>query len=189
METFPALLAICAGNSQVTSEFPAQRPVVWSFDVFFNLRLNKRLNKQSGGWWFESPLHPLWRHSNVIDFIDVTLVLWLLLTSTISKCNITVHVMLHNSNFWTNNRHPISHPGSWVMVHIFWVLVRKIPGGVRTCFMFWVLLHLRPYLLPSAAISADGYCHQSLRLSICLSIWASVHLSVCLCPSRMMLLL
>ena len=37
METFPALLAICAGNSPVTNEFPAQRPVTWSFDVFFDL--------------------------------------------------------------------------------------------------------------------------------------------------------
>ena len=43
METFSALLAICAGNSPVTGELPAQRPVTRSFDVFFDLRLNKRL--------------------------------------------------------------------------------------------------------------------------------------------------
>ena len=42
METFSALLAIWAGNSPVTGEFPAQRPVMQSFDVFFELRLNKR---------------------------------------------------------------------------------------------------------------------------------------------------
>ena len=36
METFSALLAICAGNSPVTGEFPAQRPVTRSFDVFFD---------------------------------------------------------------------------------------------------------------------------------------------------------
>ena len=35
METFSALLAICAGNSPVTGEFPAQRPVTQRFDVFF----------------------------------------------------------------------------------------------------------------------------------------------------------
>ena len=45
METFSALLAICAGNSPVTGEFPAQRPVTRSFDVFFDLHLNKRLSK------------------------------------------------------------------------------------------------------------------------------------------------
>ena len=39
METFSALLAICADNSLVTGEFPAQRPVARSFDVFFDLRL------------------------------------------------------------------------------------------------------------------------------------------------------
>ena len=45
METFSALLAICAWNSAVPGEFPAQRPVTRSFDVFFDLRLNKRLSK------------------------------------------------------------------------------------------------------------------------------------------------
>ena len=59
-----ALLAICTGNSQVTDEFPAQRPVARSFDVFFDLRPNKRLRKQSWGWWFETPSRPLWRNCN-----------------------------------------------------------------------------------------------------------------------------
>ena len=36
METFSALLAICVGNSTVTGEFPAKRPVTQSFDVFFD---------------------------------------------------------------------------------------------------------------------------------------------------------
>ena len=65
MEIFSALLAHCAGNSPVTGEFPAQWPVTQSFDVFFNLCLNKRLSKQSRGWWFETPSRPLWRHCNV----------------------------------------------------------------------------------------------------------------------------
>ena len=64
IETFSALLAICAGNSPVPVEFPAQRPVTRSFDVFFDLRLNKRLSKQSWGWWFEALSRPLWRHRN-----------------------------------------------------------------------------------------------------------------------------
>ena len=46
-------------------EFPAQRPVTRSFDVFFDLRLNKRLSKQPWGWWFETPEWSLWRHRNV----------------------------------------------------------------------------------------------------------------------------
>ena len=47
MEIYSALFALCAGNSPVTGEFPAQRPVTRSYDVFFDLRLNKRLSKQS----------------------------------------------------------------------------------------------------------------------------------------------
>ena len=46
-------------------EFPSQRPVTRTFDVYFDLRLNKRLSKQSWGWWFETLSSPLWRHSNV----------------------------------------------------------------------------------------------------------------------------
>ena len=58
METFSVLLALCAGNS------PTQRPVTRSFDVYFDLRPNKRLSKQSWGWWFETSSRPLWRHRN-----------------------------------------------------------------------------------------------------------------------------
>ena len=45
-------------------EFPTQRPVTRSFDVFFDLRLNKRLSKQPWGWWSETPSSSLWRHRN-----------------------------------------------------------------------------------------------------------------------------
>ena len=47
---------------------PRQRPVTRSFDVFFVLRLNNRLSKQSWGWWFEMLPRPLWRHCNVHNF-------------------------------------------------------------------------------------------------------------------------
>ena len=68
METFSALLALCAGNSPVTDEFPAQRPVTRSFDVFFDVRKNKQLSKQWWGWWFDTPSHPLWRHCDALKF-------------------------------------------------------------------------------------------------------------------------
>ena len=64
METFSALLAIYAGNSPVSGEFPAQRPVKRSFDVFFDHSPNTRFSKQSWGWQFETHSSPLWRHSN-----------------------------------------------------------------------------------------------------------------------------
>ena len=46
-------------------EFPTQRPATRSFDVFFDLRPNKRLSKQPWGWWFETPSLSLWRQCNV----------------------------------------------------------------------------------------------------------------------------
>ena len=64
METFIAVLALCAGNSPVPGKFPSQRPVTRSFDIFFDLRMNKRLNEQSLGWWFETPSRSLWRYCN-----------------------------------------------------------------------------------------------------------------------------
>ena len=66
METFSTLLAICAGNSPVTREFPTQRPVTQSFDVFFDLHPDKRLSKQWWGWWFGTPSCTLWFHCNVL---------------------------------------------------------------------------------------------------------------------------
>ena len=48
-------------------EFPTQRPVIRSFDVFFDLRPNKRLSKQWWGWWFETLSRSLWRHRNAIS--------------------------------------------------------------------------------------------------------------------------
>ena len=66
MKIFSALLSLCAENSPVTGEFPAQRPVTRSFDVFFDLSLNERLSKQSRRRWLRS----LWRYSNVIMSFD-----------------------------------------------------------------------------------------------------------------------
>ena len=48
-----------------------QRPVTRSFDVFFDLHMNKQLSKQSWSWWFEMPSCSLWRHCNALAFIPV----------------------------------------------------------------------------------------------------------------------
>ena len=63
METFSTLLALCAGTSSVTCEFHTQRPVMLSFDVFLDLRLNKH----SWGWWFETSSGSLWHHCYVME--------------------------------------------------------------------------------------------------------------------------
>ena len=63
METYSALLAICEGNSPVTGEFPTQGPVAWSFDVFFDLLLYKRIN----GWENNGEAGDLRRHRVYYD--------------------------------------------------------------------------------------------------------------------------
>ena len=65
METFSDRVTgpLC-GEFTGPGEFPTQRPVTRNFDVFFDLRLNKRLSKQPRGCWFETPSWSLWRHCN-----------------------------------------------------------------------------------------------------------------------------
>ena len=106
METFSALLVICAGNSPVPGELLAQRPVTRSFDVFFDLRLNKRLRKQWRGWWFETPSRPLWRQCN--DFMTCSysehpisiksweMYFWIIFYKLSSKANILIWKIQNN---------------------------------------------------------------------------------------------
>ena len=71
METLSALLALCAGNSPVTSEFPSQRPMPRSFDVPFDLRLNNGWSQQSRRRWLDTPSSSLWRHCNGVFFVTI----------------------------------------------------------------------------------------------------------------------
>ena len=64
METVSASLALCAANSPVSGEFPAQR-LTWRGALMFSL-INKWLSKQPWGWWFETPSWSFWRHYNEI---------------------------------------------------------------------------------------------------------------------------
>ena len=59
MEAFSALLALCARNSPHKSQ--------WRGALMFSLicAFNKRLSKQSWGWWFETLSRSLWRIWNV----------------------------------------------------------------------------------------------------------------------------
>ena len=64
MDTFSALPVLCERNPLVTGGFPSQSPVVASLDIFFYLRLNKGLSKQSRHRWFETLWRSLWRRCN-----------------------------------------------------------------------------------------------------------------------------
>ena len=71
-------------------EFPTQRLVTWSFDVFFDLRLNKWLSKQSWGWWFETLSWSWWRHCNEVK-LPQKIQLYISLVKS---------VLIHESGAW-----------------------------------------------------------------------------------------
>ena len=43
---------------------PSQWLLKWSFDVFYDMRQNKRRSKQWRRRWFETPSHSVWRQCN-----------------------------------------------------------------------------------------------------------------------------
>ena len=64
--------------SLVPGELPAQMPVTRSFDIFFDLPLNKRLSKQSWGWWFEKlsrtfDVTVMFPHRNLLYHLNILL--------------------------------------------------------------------------------------------------------------------
>ena len=79
-------------------EFPTQRPVTRTFDVFFDLRLNKRLSKQPWGWWFETPSWSLWRHRNETSMKHVRFLANFVRT-------LSLHVLLHATGRSANRKY------------------------------------------------------------------------------------
>ena len=114
-EAFSALLAICAGNSPVTGELPAQRPVMRGFDVFFDLRLNRRLSID--GWVNNGEAGVLRRHCAHYDVIvrkdrvqQITAKLWAhFIWSLRRHCN---------RNFTITNI--VINPTRAMVLHSFW---------------------------------------------------------------------
>ena len=115
-----ALLALRAGNSQVTGEFPSRRPVTRIFDVFFDLRLNKRLSKRAWGWWFEKPSRPLWRHSSAIRKL-LGLVLLLAWITWLSARDVIWDVMMHEK--WNLKTKVKTSPQKWLKISIFFIFL------------------------------------------------------------------
>ena len=94
---FPRYSPFVRVNSPVTGEFRAQRPMTRSVDVFFDLRLNKRLSKQSWGWWFETLSRPLCRHCNEWEIINNTEYIFYIFQSIWDTLRNKLHTM-QNSN-------------------------------------------------------------------------------------------
>ena len=88
-------------------EFPTQRPVTRSFDVFCDQRPNERLSKQSWDWWFETHSSPLWRHSNEL-FRCHHSTLWMMAMCQVWRWDQEPRVYVVDVTMVTENTHSIS---------------------------------------------------------------------------------
>ena len=124
METLSTLLAICAWNSPNKGQWGTG-----SFDVFFDLRWNEWFRKQPWGWWFEMPLHPLWRHSNVVTFRFEIHGLHIIMI-IISIFLIYPSICLTYANCWSKyvNTRYILLSGTRAMLYVWVVVVMFIVG-------------------------------------------------------------
>ena len=107
-------------------EFPTQRPVTRSFDVFFDLRLNKRLSKQPWGWWSETPSSSSWRHRNVDDQWDII--------SRLSYIKRSIRCWVYKFILYFNDKHTLLQ-----YTHLFWCerFPRKYPWWI-VCFFSYI---------------------------------------------------
>ena len=134
MENFSAILALFEGNSPITSEFPTQRPLTQSFDVLFDMRLNKHLSKPSRRRWFETPSRSLWRHCNVLLCRENILTFYTLGIEEIYVCFcMSSHPLLKMEKSWLksfatdNNDLPVHDDvTNWEHFLRYWPFVRGI---------------------------------------------------------------
>ena len=105
---FSALLALCAGNSQVTGEFPSQTTNNAELWCFFHVGQRKLLSKRSNGWWSGTPWclsgASVMSHGNGIQIY-----------LSITPCYHKYHFILHNdisisqTRFRAHNDARVSH--------------------------------------------------------------------------------
>ena len=117
-------------------EFPAQRPVTRSFDVFFDLRPNKRLSKQPRGLWFETPSWSLWHHCNAFWITFLVDVGWVKKKQR-DNLNIWNTLMQYDCDiqlkFWRQE------------INAILLTMTKRRGGVRFSQALLVSLHRKSY--------------------------------------------
>ena len=130
IESFSALLALCVVIPLANGEFPSQRPVTRSFAVFFDLRLSKRLSKQSRRWWFETTSRSLLRYCNGDK--TRTLCIFLEIYSTIAtllRGAALCYLLVTTSEMHINNKSRQIHSNfPKYHTHLFVFIMRVISG-------------------------------------------------------------
>ena len=100
------------GEFTSPGEFPSQRPVTRSFDVFFDQRTYKRLSKQPWDWWFETQSWSLWRQCNGKAVCQI---IWIVIT--FDRYNhITLRGDLSSDNTLFNTLWP--HMATWTGINM-----------------------------------------------------------------------
>ena len=141
MEAFSALLALCAGNSLVTGEFPTQRPVTRSFDVSL-------IYASINGWVNNREAGDLRRHRAQYDVIVMNftnIIMWLLGT-LLSRQTHWRRFAFHQNLLPTlqrNYRYLLYSKNCWNRVVGFWKKCRmkfEIPVWPVVIVQLWPLL-------------------------------------------------
>ena len=134
METLFVLLALCEGNPPVTGGHPSERPVARSFDVFFDLRLNKWLIKHSRRRWFETLSGSLWFHCHVFAILST----YNKIIKGKIRCPVVPHILWYTLWITSIERYKLLS----VLIDLsnvsYWVCV------IRSM-IFYLLQHRRPY--------------------------------------------
>ena len=128
-------------TGHLCGEFPRQRPVARNFDVFFHLRLNKQLSKQSWGWWFETLARPQWRHCNGTTLTINHRVCPITICMAMLCC---VLLWLYNQisvNMWNTmtssngNIYRVTGHVCWEFIGQRWIPQTKASGAELWCFL------------------------------------------------------
>ena len=142
METFSALLALCAGKSPVTGKFPPQMPVTRSFDVFFILRSNKWSSKLARGWLLQTPSGPLWRHCNEKWAKLVASVYLFTLTKhskMVASYNVLNKIEIHRKRYlWSSTVHDIQSGSIVKQFSISWCYIQHCNDYGRSQIRIWM---------------------------------------------------
>ena len=149
METLSALLALCAGNSPVTGEFPSQRPVTRSFDVFYDLHLNKCLSKQSKCRWFEMKSRSSWRHCNGKHWWNR----WV--ETHLKTCSNVDQLSVWNTHY----RHPIARLWGQAMRRHLWVQCLWSVLYLYQWCVVWYHVILNPVIIRYHCINTNPWIH------------------------------
>ena len=135
---------------------PRTETVTRGFDVFFDLRLNKRLSKQSWGWWFETLPRPLWRHSKGLRCVDICFYPWRVKFSEFnasrllkSTCKTWPLSILSSLRFETLTKLSEIHDNDhWLikLVHTRTTIMRIIFQTIYICVYIYVYIYIYIYI-------------------------------------------